>query len=65
MVSLSLHPEFNTSRILPSCLKLVLKIVKYPQLTNTVFNLEKHKIYFEEIQVVDHLHKFYLNLARK
>lgn len=31
-------------------------------LTNEVFNLDKHKIYFEEIQIIDLLQKFYNNL---
>ena len=65
MVTLSSQPTFNESILVDTTLKLITKIVKYPMLTNQVFSLEKNKIYFEEIQIVDLLQKYYSNLQSK
>ena len=46
-------------------IKLITKMVKYPMLANGVFNIDKNKIYFEEVQMAEHLTKYYYNLKEK
>lgn len=61
MVFLSNHAQFNQSILAKSCLALIDKAVGFSRLTDQVFNLDKNKIYFEEIQLAELLKKIYFN----
>jgi hypothetical protein len=43
-------------------MSLLQKIIEYPSLTNSVFNLEKHKIYFEQDEFQRYVEVIYNNL---
>lgn len=51
LAMISSHPLFNESILVDTTVKLITKIVRYPSLTNEVFNIEKNRIYFEEAQL--------------
>lgn len=65
MTFLSSFPALSESILFTDCLELIGRIVAYPALTNTAFNLEKNKIYFEDTEIEKYVELFYQNLTNK